>query len=73
MTELVNFKYIAAACIYSFLGILILLVAYWIIEKLTPENTWKQIVEQKNVAVAIVFAAFIVAVAIIIASAIHGG
>jgi putative membrane protein len=58
--------------IFSFLGFAILLIAYYIVEKLTPENTWKEIVENKNVALAIVFGAFIIGIAIIISGAIHG-
>lgn len=65
-------KYLLGALVYSGLGILILLIAFWIIEKITPENLWKEIIEKKNTALAILAAAFMIAVAIIIASAIHG-
>lgn len=58
--------------LFSFLGIIILLIAYFIIEKVTPENTWKEIVEKNNTAIAIVFAAFIIGVAMIVSAAIHG-
>lgn len=58
--------------IFSVLGILILLVVYVIIEKLTPENTWKEIVENKNMALAIIFGAFIIGLSMIISAAIHG-
>ena len=70
--DLINFKYIIASVLYSVIGILILLVSYWIIEKTTPENLWKEIVEKHNIALAIVCASFMIAVAIIISSAIHG-
>lgn len=65
-------KPIVGSILYSFLGLVILLISYFIIEKLTPENTWKEIVQNKNVALAIVFAAFIIGIAIIISGAIHG-
>lgn len=71
MTELIQLKYLVAATVYSLLGVCILFVSFVIIEKITPDNTYKQITEHKNVAVAIVAAAFILAIAIIIASAIH--
>lgn len=58
--------------LFSFLGIIILLIAYFIIEKVTPENTWKEIVEKNNTAIAIVFAAFIIGVSMIVSAAIHG-
>jgi uncharacterized membrane protein YjfL (UPF0719 family) len=71
MSELIQLKYIVAAAVYAFLGVFILLISFWIIEKITPDNTYKQVTEHKNVAVAIIAAAFIIAIAIIIASAIH--
>jgi putative membrane protein len=58
LNDLINYKYIIAS--------------FWIIEKVTPENIWKGIVEKNNIALALVCAAFIIAVAIIISSAIHG-
>jgi uncharacterized membrane protein YjfL (UPF0719 family) len=63
---------ILSSIVFSILGLIILFVAYYIIEKLTPENTWKEIVENKNVALAIVFGAFIIGMSIIISGAIHG-
>lgn len=58
--------------VYSFLGIGILLVTFILVEILTPKhNLRKEILENKNVAVALVAGFFMLAVAIIIASAIH--
>ncbi|ARS38782.1 hypothetical protein CA265_03435 [Sphingobacteriaceae bacterium GW460-11-11-14-LB5] len=71
LNELINIKYIIASLVYSVLGIIVLFIAFWIIEKITPENLWKEILEKQNLALAIVFAAFIIAIAIIISSAIH--
>ncbi len=72
LNELINIKYIVASVLYSVIGIIILVAAFWIIEKITPENLYKEILEKHNVALAIVCAAFMIAVAIIISSAIHG-
>jgi len=58
--------------VYSALGIAVLLVAYFIIEKITPENTWKKISNENNTAIAIVFAALIIGISMIISAAIHG-
>jgi uncharacterized membrane protein YjfL (UPF0719 family) len=65
-------KPILNSLVFSFLGIAILLVTYFIIEKLTPENTWKEIAQKNNVAIAIVFGAFIIGISMIISAAIHG-
>ncbi len=70
--DLINFQPIVNSIIFSLLGIVILLVAYFIIEKITPENTWKEVVEKNNLAVAIVLAAFIIGISMIISAAIHG-
>ncbi|MOA28579.1 hypothetical protein D3C78_1495310 [compost metagenome] len=61
-----------ASILYSGLGILILLISFWVIEKITPENLWKEILEKKNMALALMASAYMIALAIIIASAIHG-
>jgi uncharacterized membrane protein YjfL (UPF0719 family) len=64
-------KYILASLVYSFIGIAILGICFWVFEKVTPENIWKEIIEKQNIAIAIVSSAFMIAIAIIIASAIH--
>ncbi|AZA58962.1 DUF350 domain-containing protein [Chryseobacterium shandongense] len=68
----INFLPVINSVIYSFLGIVILLVCYLIIEKLTPEKTWHEIAHNKNTALAIIFGAFIIGISIIISAAIHG-
>ncbi len=65
-------KPIINSVLFSLLGIAVLLIGYLIVEKLTPENTWKLIVEKNNVAVAIVFGALIIGISMIISAAIHG-
>lgn len=66
-------QYIISSLVYSGIGILVLLVSFAIIELLTPKhNLRREIMENKNVAVAIFAGFFMMAIAIIIASAIHG-
>ncbi|MEN9571033.1 MAG: hypothetical protein RL172_2264 [Bacteroidota bacterium] len=65
-------QYLLNSVIYALLGIAILVAVFVVIEKLTPRhNLWKEIVENKNVALAVVAGFFMLAMAIIIASAIH--
>lgn len=71
MNDIIQLKYVVSSIVYSFLGIIILVISYYIVEKITPENTWKEVVQNKNMAVAIIAAAYILAIAIIISSAIH--
>ncbi|RPD45296.1 MULTISPECIES: DUF350 domain-containing protein [Hymenobacter] len=70
--EYLNFKLIAASVIYSVIGIAILVISFVIFEKMTPRTLWREIMEEHNTALAIVAAAFMIAVALIISSAIHG-
>ncbi len=62
---------LANALIYSVLGILIVAIAFVLIDKLTPYHLWKEIVEDKNVALAILIGALSIGMCIIIAAAVH--
>jgi putative membrane protein len=65
-------KPLLASIVYSGIGIAILIVTFWVIEKISPENLWKEIVHNKNTALALMAGAFMIAMAIIISAAIHG-
>ena len=58
--------------IFFFFFFFELVICYFIIEKITPEKSWKEIVENKNTALAIVIASFILGISFIIGMAIHG-
>ena len=70
--DVISFKYIINAIIYSILGLIILGGSFILFDKITPGNLWKEIVEEQNVALAITAGAMTLAIAQIIASAIHG-
>lgn len=57
--------------IYALLGIIIFIAGFIIVDKLTPYDLWKQLVEEKNVALAIVVGAAALGICQIIAAAIH--
>ncbi len=57
--------------IYAVLGIVIFISGFIIVDKITPYDLWKQLVEEKNVALAIVVGAAALGICIIIAAAIH--
>ena len=59
------------AIVYALLGILIFVIAFAIIDKLTPYHLWKEIVEAKNVALAILVGAMSIGMCFIIAMAVH--
>ncbi|MBT6275968.1 MAG: DUF350 domain-containing protein [Chromatiales bacterium] len=63
---------ILATIIYSFIGIFIFLIAYWILDRLTPFSIKKEIEEDQNTALGIIIGSCFIALSIIIAAAIVG-
>jgi uncharacterized membrane protein YjfL (UPF0719 family) len=61
-----------ATLLYAGIGLVIFVVGFWIWDRLTPVNLWRQICEEKNVALAIFAGSIALSLAIIIAAAIHG-
>lgn len=57
--------------VYSVLGVLFVIITFVVVDKLTPGDLWKQLIEERNQALATVVAATILAIAIIVASAMH--
>jgi len=51
-------------------------VVFWlcflIIDKFTPYDLWNEIVEKKNVALAIVVGSMCIAIGLIVAASVHG-
>jgi putative membrane protein len=72
MGEIIVTKPIFAALIFSGIGIVILYICFILFDKITPGNLWKEIVEEQNIALAIATGAMTLAMAQIIAAAIHG-
>ena len=58
--------------VYALLGMVLLFFGYRVFDWMTPGDTQKKIFEEGNVAVAILLGAFIIGLAIVILSAIHG-
>ncbi len=63
---------VGGTVLYAVIGVVVLWIAFIIIDKLTPYHLWQQIVEEKNVALAIMVGAMFIALGMIIAAAIHG-
>jgi len=70
--EYLNLKALTASIVYSLLGIGILAISFYVFNKLTPGTLRKEILEDHNTALAVLGAAFMLAVALIISAAIHG-
>ena len=72
MLEYLKPAALIGSLVYSVLGVLFVIVAFVVIDRLTPYDLWKELVENRNQAVATVVAAMCIAVAIIVAAAIIG-
>ncbi|HLW76674.1 MAG TPA: DUF350 domain-containing protein [Bryobacteraceae bacterium] len=59
------------ALIYALLGIAIFLFVFFLIDRMTPYHLWREINEDKNIALAILIGAISLGMCIIIAAAIH--
>jgi len=59
------------ALLYSFLGIAVFVFAFLFIDKFTPYHLWREIVEEKNTALAILIGAMSIGMCVIIAAAVH--
>lgn len=62
---------VISALVFTFLGILVFVIAFIVMDKLTPYHLWKEIVQEHNMALAILVGALSIGICIIIASAIH--
>ena len=62
---------IQAALVFALIGIVIFVTAFVVIDKMTPYHLWKEIVEEKNLALAVLVGAMSIGICIIIAAAVH--
>jgi uncharacterized membrane protein YjfL (UPF0719 family) len=70
------FEYIKPAALvgtllYSTIGVVIMFVAFVVIDKITPYDLWKELCENRNQPIATLAAAICLGISIIIAAAIH--
>lgn len=70
--EFINPKYLINSLLFSLIGVLVFWVTFVIIDKITPYDLWREIVEKQNRALATVVGAMCLGIAIIVAAAIHG-
>jgi putative membrane protein len=58
--------------LYALIGVFVFWISFVIVDKITPYDLWAEIVEKKNVALAIVVGAMCIAIGMIVSAAIHG-
>ncbi|HMO18656.1 MAG TPA: DUF350 domain-containing protein [Oligoflexia bacterium] len=71
MGGLIELKFVVGAMVFSAIGIAILVLAFYIMDRLTPFCLGKELTENKNIALAIVIGSALLGLSNIIASAIH--
>lgn len=63
---------VAGSILYALIGVAIFWICFLIVDKLTPYDLWNEIIEKKNMALAIVVGAMCIAIGLIVAAAVHG-
>ena len=71
MMDYFNPQVLINSFVYSILGIFVFWISFIVIDKITPYDLWGEIVEKKNVALAVVVGAMCLGIANIVSSAIH--
>lgn len=69
---LLDLDHILAVLVYSVMGIIIMVLAFVIIDWIHPRDIWGEIADKQNSAMAIVFGCMMVGIAIIIAASVVG-
>ncbi|MDF1485574.1 DUF350 domain-containing protein [Ramlibacter sp. H39-3-26] len=57
--------------LYALIGVAVFWLSFVIIDKITPYDLWREIIEKQNKALALVVAAMCLGISIIVAAAIH--
>ena len=63
---------ILGSAMYAVIGVVIFWIAFVIVDLITPYKLWEELVERKNLALAVVVAAMCISIGNIVAAAIHG-
>ncbi len=58
--------------LFALLGVGVFWLCFVIIDRLTPYDLWAEIIEKKNVALAIVVGSMCIAIGLIVSAAVHG-
>ena len=60
-----------AAIVFAVIGVILFIVAFMVFDKLKPGSLWKELIEDQNTAIGVLMGAVAIALAIIIAAAVH--
>ena len=63
---------IFGSILYALIGVIVFWLCFVIVDKITPYDLWGEIIEKKNLALAIVVGSTAIAIGMIVAAAVHG-
>lgn len=72
MEGLINISSIVSVILYSLIGCFAFAIAFKVLDILTPNDMWTEILEEHNNALAIIIGSIAIGLAIIISAAIRG-
>jgi putative membrane protein len=67
-----NWGPVVNSIVFSLIGVLIYVIGFIVLDKVTPYHLWREINEKQNVALAILVGSIAIGLALIVAAAIHG-
>ena len=72
MEDLINLKLVVNSVVFALIGMIVFVLGFYSFDRVTPYHLWKEIVEEKNLALSIVVGSVAIGISSIIAAAIHG-
>ena len=71
MTPEIHWGPMLAALVYSVVGLVVFALAFVAVDRMTPYHLWKEIIDEQNVALAIIIGSVAIGIAIIVSAAIR--
>ena len=69
--EMIKPGVVLSSLVFALMGVAVFWLCFVIVDKITPYDLWREIVEKQNVALALVVAAMSLGICVIVAAAIH--
>ncbi|MCH2200867.1 MAG: DUF350 domain-containing protein [Fuerstiella sp.] len=65
-------RHLLAAIVFAIVGIVVLALSFWLMERLSPFSLKKEIEEDQNLALGVVMGSVVIGISLIIAASIQG-
>ena len=67
-----NWGPVVNSILFALIGVVMYVVGFVVLDKVTPYHLWREICEKQNVALSILVGSMAIGLALIVAAAIHG-